>query len=338
MTDILKQKNQSLYTSIDVVIPVYNGQKFIIQALCSVVQQTYPPAKIIVVDDGSTDKTPELVQNFKSNVPIEYVRKTNGGLSSARNAGISRCTSDCIAFLDADDEWYPEKLKEQIQVFKESDLQNLGVVYCKYNIIDENGDINNRYHISELDRSVRGNVFNKLLEGNKIASSGSGVLVKKECFDKAGGFDEILKACEDWDMWLRLAEHYEFDFVPTELVRIRRHHENMQRDKLHMLANRLKFYEKWLQKRSVNNMFLPNWRRQIIYYLIENFPSVEVISLTKDVLSEGSRQKLFKSTFGSVELYIFISMPLIIIGLTFRLVAGVSMVLKKMMGSQIDYS
>lgn len=305
-------------TSIDVVIPVYNGERFILQALFSVAQQTYPPDRIIVVDDGSTDNTPELVRGFKTDIPVEYVRKSNGGLSSARNAGISMCIGDFIAFLDADDEWYPEKLEEQINVFQKSDLQNLGVVYCGYNIIDENGNRTDKYFVLELDPSIRGNVFDRLLEANKIAGSGSGVLVRRESFEKVGGFDESLRACEDWDMWLRLAEYYEFDFASKELVKIRRHHGNMQRDTMHMFANVLMFYEKWLKNPMVSDRTFAGWRRKVVDYFTDEFPGEDIVRLTRETLSEESRQRLFRLTFGSVGLYLLVYMPVIAYSLIIR--------------------
>ncbi len=296
--------------SIDVVIPVYNGQRFILQALQSVSCQTYPAVRIIVVDDGSTDRTPELVKSFKSRVPVDYVRKTNGGLSSARNAGLARCTSEFVAFLDADDEWYPDKLAEQVRVFKNSDSRNLGVVFCKFCIIDENGKETARYPVFDFDASVRGNVFNKLLTGNKIAGSGSAVLARKKCFDSAGGFDESLSACEDWDMWLRLAEKYEFDFVPENLVKIRRHRENMQRDAARLFRNRLLFYGKWIERVPRNSPYRDSWRENIAFNFISLFPrTFSLIRYSREILPKTVKRELFNNARGSIYLFLLRMLP-----------------------------
>ena len=113
-----KLTHYKINSKIDVVIPVYNGQDFIIQAIKSIENQTYQPNKILIVDDGSTDDTAKLILSHQSSIPIQCIQKENGGLSSARNKGILSSTSQYIAFLDADDVWYPNKLQEQIKIFE----------------------------------------------------------------------------------------------------------------------------------------------------------------------------------------------------------------------------
>ena len=197
--------------AIDVVIPAYNGENFILDALKSAINQTLPPHKIIIVDDGSTDKTNEIVSECAktSKINIEIIKKTNGGLSSARNAGIEASDSNFVAFLDADDTWVENKLEEQMKVYETTELKNLALVYCNYDVIDSNGIIKYENYKAPLDKKrMRGVVFKELLERNKIASSGSGVLIKKEIFDIVGLFDENLRFAEDWDMGLRIAEKF----------------------------------------------------------------------------------------------------------------------------------
>ena len=297
------------FATVDVVIPVYNGQQFILQALASVVQQTCAPQKIIVVDDGSTDNTAALVRGFASPVPLEYVKQSHGGLSSARNAGIARCTGTYVAFLDADDEWYPGKLAEQLRIMQNTDLPDLGVVYCKYTIIDEKGDPTDSYYVFELDTTVRGNVFSKLQDSNKIASSGSGVMVRRDCFKIVGGFDERLSAYEDWDMWLRLAERYDFDFSYEPLVKIRRHAANMQWSSSHMLVNQLHFYQKWLARLPADAACYSRWRLDIAYRFVTDWQGASVIGPVTQILSKEERRALFGRTFGSFRLYLVGAIP-----------------------------
>ena len=126
---------------IDIVIPAYNGEEFIESAIISVMRQTVSPAKLIVVNDGSTDGTATKVKQIfsqQSHLPIRLVlcEQENRGLSAARNAGIRESDSEFIAFLDADDEWLPNKLEKQYQVFNESEFKNLGVVFCNFELID----------------------------------------------------------------------------------------------------------------------------------------------------------------------------------------------------------
>ena len=252
--------------TIDVVIPAYNCEAFIAQTLLSVIKQTYLPQQIIVVDDGSTDKTgmivQELAQGKDSPVPIQYIRQDNRGLSAARNTGIRASRSQYIAFLDADDLWEERKLKEQVAVFQSSGYEKLGVVYCDYSNIDRAGVLI-QFPCLILDPSVRGYVLERLLSGNFIASSGSGVLVRRECFDKVGMFDEDLPNCEDWDMWIRIAEVYDFDFAHQKLVRIRRHNTNMSNDTVGMLIGKILVLNKIIASREIPPWILQNVRKEL---------------------------------------------------------------------------
>ncbi|MFA6391478.1 MAG: glycosyltransferase family A protein [Patescibacteria group bacterium] len=297
---------------IDVIIPVYNGQDFIIQAIQSVEKQTYPPNKIIIIDDGSTDDTANFINSHRGIIPIQYIKKEHGGLSSARNKGIQNSTNEYIAFLDADDEWYPNKLEEQIKLFHNKTNENLGVVYCQYDIINEAGHLTDKYYIQQADPLLRGGIFKKLLPLNKITGSASGVLVKRECFDKTSLFDEKMTAYEDWDMWLRLAEYYEFDFVNINLVKIRRYSKNMQNDKLHMFSNALTFYNKWIlilpEKINIPRI----WAEIIIEKVLTRLPRVDFIKLLNKHLSKSSRKKLIKLAICDLKVYLlkqFISIP-----------------------------
>jgi glycosyltransferase involved in cell wall biosynthesis len=304
--------------SIDVVIPVFNGQDYILQALHSVEQQSYVPHKIIVVDDGSTDKTPELVQGYASHVSVEYVRQANKGLSSARNTGIARCTSQYVAFLDADDEWMPNKLAEQVRIFDNSDFGNLGVVYSKYCIIDSDGKLTRRHYVFEPEPSIRGNIYTRLFEANKIAGSGSGVLIKRGCFDHVGLFDETLHACEDWDMWLRLASRYEFDFVPEVLVKIRRHKNSIQQNTLLMFRNQLLFYNKWLPVAMQHPDCLSALRLNVASYLISHLPSVRYISRANTILLSSSKEILFFNFNHSLSAFLLSMFPAVALKLLKR--------------------
>lgn len=300
---------------VDVVIPVYNGERFIRQALLSVVSQTHPPKKIIVVDDGSTDRTREVVSSLESEIPILYLAKEKGGPSSARNVGIASCDSDFIAFLDADDEWHPEKLEEQVDLFRSNDQGSLGVVYSKYAIIDENGARCDGHFVLELDETLRGRVFEKLLAGNAICGSCSGVLVKRQCLERVGLFDETFSNCEDWDLWLRIAELYEFDFVPRELVLVRRHPGNNQNDTLRMFNSRMLFLNKWISRLPHHAECFALWRRLCITYVVAQKPRARFYAAITSNLSAENRRKFFGPSFGCVPLYLVCTLPKILLGM-----------------------
>ena len=249
---------------IDVVIPAFNAKAYLTETLQSVAQQGEVLAQIIVVNDGSTDHTAACVHQFAAAHPqmnIVLVEQANLGLSAARNTGIRKSTAPYIAFLDADDLWQAHKLDTQLQLFLSSIDTKLGVVYTGYSLISESSaplSANTRL----VAPKVRGDVYQALLRGNFISGSGSSVLIKREVLDAVGGFDEKLHASEDWDMWLRIARRFHFDFVDKPLVAIRVHAKNMQKDRLRMLSAELMLLNKLTQMQTGNDFLL--WKIRTI--------------------------------------------------------------------------
>ena len=249
--------SQPPYT-IDVIIPAYNAGAFIAQTLQSVLLQDAQIHSVIVVNDGSTDDTQAKVLAFQQQNPklnLILINQANRGLSAARNAGIEHSQADYIALLDADDLWDPTKLSTQIALYQNSNNPQLGLVYCAYRVIDRTGTPLPDKAQTLIAPALRGQVYKPLLRGNFISGSGSSVLIARAVFDQVGLFDAQLRACEDWDMWLRIAQHYSFDFVDQTLVSIRVHPDNMQKDLGRMVSAELmvlnKFYE-----RGQSNPFL----------------------------------------------------------------------------------
>ncbi len=239
---------------VDVVIPAYNAEKFIEQALESVAKQGSCIASIIVIDDGSTDNTAIVVKEFAArycNLPIRCISQANAGPSEARNNGITLAKSEFVAFLDADDVWLPEKISRQLTLFDQQSLPDLGVVYCGYDLLSEEGERikNNGF---KLDPSVRGNITGKLIYANLIAGSASAVLIKRILLDKVGGFDTRLVCAEDWDLWLRLSEKCAFDYVQDNLVLLRQHPNNSQKNEWRMLGGEMLF---------LNKLYIKGWMR-----------------------------------------------------------------------------
>ena len=208
--------------TVSVIIPTYNRAHLISRAIKSVLNQTYQDFEVIVVDDGSTDNTEEVIKEFqKKDERIKYVRhEKNKGGSAARNTGIKAARGAYIAFLDSDDEWLPEKLKKQMKFFKNASPEG-GVVYTGFIYKDELGGGTSKQHIPKK----RGWIFEDILAENCVGTT-STVIIKRKCFEKAGLFDENLPSCQDWDMWLKLARHYKFHFIPQVLVKCFKQHEH----------------------------------------------------------------------------------------------------------------
>lgn len=286
--------------TIDVIIPAYNAEAFIIDAIKSVEVQTYKPARIIVINDGSTDHTEDIVKSYTSSIPLVYISQKNAGPNAARNTGLAQATAPFVAFLDADDRWEPVKLEKQIQLFEQNPA--LGLVYANYKNIGTNGMDRPDIPTVPIDPQMRGNVFTRLLERNMILGSSSNVLIKKSVFDAVGVFDETLRVGEDWDMWLRIAEQFPIDYINEVLVAIRRHVQNQTNNILHLIKQDCVFIEKWLPAIDGIYPIPPLWGDKIIFNIIRRLPRLDGFSIAKKSLSTTSRKKLFSHAKGSIVL------------------------------------
>jgi glycosyltransferase involved in cell wall biosynthesis len=195
---------------ISVIVPTYNAERTILQTLSSVQQQSLTDIEIIVINDGSTDRTVELLNTIED-PRIKIFSYENGGLPVARNRGIARATGKYIAFIDADDLWTPDKLESQLAALKKH--PEAGVAYSWTKFMDEKGET---YHLS-TPIYFEGDVFANLLVWNFIAN-GSNPLVRREAIEETGEFDATLRSAEDWDYWLRLARRWHFTVVPQAQV------------------------------------------------------------------------------------------------------------------------
>ncbi len=224
--------------SVSVVISTYNRAHLVERAIRSVLNQTYRDFELIVVDDASGDNTREVVDNFHDE-RIRYMRHDdNKGAPEARNTGIKKAGGRYIAFLDDDDEWLPEKLEKQMAKMREAS-DRVGLIYTGSEVVEEKGKGVRKTYYPQF----KGDVSEKLLLGPLVGSV-SKVLVKKECFDEVGLFDGSLKSCQDWDMWKRISDHYEFDFVVDPLTRIYLHGDQISTDLGALIPGRTRMIEK----------------------------------------------------------------------------------------------
>ena len=190
--------------SISVIIPVFNGEKTIEETINSILNQTFKDIEIIIINDGSTDATLEIIKNI-SDSRIKIFSYPNAGLSVCRNRGIDRAKGEYISFIDADDLWTPDKLELQWQALQSN--PQAAVAYSWTDYIDESS----KFLKSGRRIKINGDAFSKLLITNFL-ENGSNPLIRQEALE-IGGFDESLTAAEDKDMWLRLAANYEFACV-----------------------------------------------------------------------------------------------------------------------------
>jgi glycosyltransferase involved in cell wall biosynthesis len=209
-------------SAVSAVIPVYNGEAYVSDAIRSVLSQSRPPVECLVIDDGSTDATGEVVRQFGRNVA--YVRQPRAGVSAARNRGAQLAKGALIAFLDHDDEWLPAKLERQVQALQD---QCATLALCAVDVIDEE-----RRTLRTQRLRAREDLLTGMLEfdGTETVSCSSTGLVRREELLRMGGFDVALSVSADWDLLFRMLLTGDVAYGDEPLVRYRVHDRNMSRD------------------------------------------------------------------------------------------------------------
>ncbi len=258
---------------VSVIIPAYNAEGFIAEALDSVFSQTYRPLEIIVVDDGSTDKTAKIIKNYQSSlsnktditskiiktdspeVELRYLYQKNSGPSKARNTGIKAAKGDYIAFLDADDLWIGDKLDKQMQLFKRE--QRIDVIFCNVETTkSKNGKVESfiMFDRNKLNKNYFGhdcivlNPLEKLLKMNFMLTPA--VIAKKACFRDGLFFNEKRRYAEDWELWLNMSLHFTFGYVADVCVHVRDEGDGLCSQEDRMLLSCLDILEDFLKKNA----------------------------------------------------------------------------------------
>lgn len=214
---------------VSVIVPVYNRAHYVGATIDSILEQTYSNIEIVLVNDGSTDNSLEVLNEYQKQEPakIVIIDQKNQGQVASRNNAIRQAKGKFIAFLDSDDLWKPEKLALQIPLFG----GNVGLVYSGIDNIDEHGKIVSTELCNE---SIVGNILPQLLIRNRM--TGGTVVVTKKALDEVGLFDEAFNAAENWDLWIRVCLKYQAALVNKALVQYRVHPGNMSKDRTLMLA------------------------------------------------------------------------------------------------------
>jgi len=257
---------------VSVIIPVHNCEDYIREAIDSVLNQTYKDFEVIVINDGSTDKTEEILRQYGDK--IRWKSQENKGQAFAVNEGIKMAEGGYIAYLDADDVCLPERFESQVKYL--DDHPDVGLVYSDCYQVDEYGSIIRTRKSKPHDKFI-------LLQSNYIPRSA--VMHKRECLDEVGLFDESITGDDDWDMWIRISEKFEMGYTGEPLVKYRVHGENISLTRperlgrgRHMKMRILeKTYERqerpfWLKLISMRAKI--EWRIGKIPLLGEGFPLV----------------------------------------------------------------
>jgi GT2 family glycosyltransferase len=252
-------------TLVSVIIPAYNAQRFIVRALESALAQDIPRSEIIVVDDASTDGTRDLVATYKTRGVRLLSQARQGGAAAARNAGIAAAAGEFIAFLDADDEWLPGKLKRQLTIMVGAPL--MVFISCRATLIDERGEDNGDIYRGALPACGR-EAWRTLLTYPCVPTPS--VVVRRSMLAAAGGFNRWLPVGEDQDMWIRLSMLGQVGHLPEVLVRVHS---------------------------TPNSLSKTNFREQASYVL----PMVAAyVARNRNRLTAGDRRKILAERFGKM--------------------------------------
>jgi len=268
---------------ISVIIPTYNRCDLLKRAINSVIKQTITPKEIIIVDNGSTDQTYQMVSSLFPE--INYFIEKKRGVSAARNKGILESKSKWIAFLDSDDAWKPTKLEKQMEysVFNQD----------KYRIIhtDENWYRNKKF-LNQLKKHKKsgGNIFKNSLQ--LCCISPSSVVLKKQIFDDYGLFDENLEVCEDYDMWIRITAKEEVGFLDSPLVLKYGGHSDQLSKKFWGMD---RFRIKSLEKNLKNEHFSKSQKINVLDTLIEK------LTIVSDGALKRGNKEIFKKYNGKLQ-------------------------------------
>lgn len=274
----------TLNDKVSVIIPTFNRSELLKKAIESLEKQSHQNLEIIIIDDFSTDNTAAIVAEMTDDRIIYLKHEVNKGGSEARNTGLRRATGNFIGFLDSDDQWLPEKIEKQLEKF--NDEPDVGVVYSGVQVVDENNQPTRK-----IIPEYRGDILSKLLEFNYIDTTSS-VLVRKEVLDQIEGFDAKLPSCQDWDLYIRLAQVTKFDFVTESMVLFYHHSgERITTNKTSVLNGHLSIFEKYKklamqQRKSTFHRFtLTIWK--VVFRTGIIGQNKEVVQLSRKILVEG---------------------------------------------------
>jgi glycosyltransferase involved in cell wall biosynthesis len=227
--------------TVDVIIPAFNAAKYLPAAIESVISQTFSDWQILLVDDGSTDNTVEVVGPFleRLGTKIKYIRQENRGVSAARNTAILASVAEFLALLDADDVWLPNRLFESLKVLVER--PQAGLSYALIRGIDSDGRIGSQWagNPAHAEGRIATHIYMRTVELPSPT-----ITLRKTILDEVGTFDEALRVTEDRDLWLRIALRSEVAFIPKVLAYYRGSPSSLSTDPSQMLRAQLQFIRK----------------------------------------------------------------------------------------------
>ena len=219
--------------TVSVLVPVYMGERFIAEAIESALNQTYRHLEVVLVNDGSPDKSSDVIRRYLSDSRVRYLEQPNGGVAAARNSALRASSGKYVAFLDQDDLWLPDKLERQV-AFLETH-PDAALVHARQDYVDDNG----RRVESEFINvePVKGQCFRALFDRNRIAVLT--VLARRSVIEEVGGFNTLASGGDDYELWLRISWNYPIGFLDQIVGHYRVHSNNVSHDAFRMTVTDL---------------------------------------------------------------------------------------------------
>ncbi len=275
-------------SSISVIIPAYNSARTIKRAIESVMSQSIPPKEIIVVDDGSTDSTCNLVESLFPSVIL--IRQKNSGAAAARNTGVKQSKGDLIAFLDSDDFWHRRKIEYQSKLFEDDPL--LGICSTKCKFIFESEGLNAPLMADEAIEACSSQAisFEKMFQLPFLGTPS--VMMKRSVYDSAGGFDDSLETAEDVDLWIKATYLSHYKLIINTLTYVVAQEESLSsRAQTSPYAAHLTVIDNFLKEKTLSFYFRHVIAKQTQAYIYCNWGS----NLLVRDLKKEAKEKLIKS-------------------------------------------
>jgi len=269
--------------NVSVGLPCYNGSRWLAESIESVLHQTYPDFELVIVDDGSTDNSKKIIERYLEDVRVRYLYQENKGFSGATNRCIADSRGDYIAFMGQDDLWLPDKLERQVHKIEKG---KYSLIHSDVYDIDSEGRIIGRRNLKVPKTQDREAILARLLLSNFIAHPT--VLVKRQCFDKVGLFDERMVIASDHDMWLRIAGEFDIGYISAPLIKKRLHEAQVSVKKpVECIKDEFLITEKAITKYPFLKRYESKKKARLYYFW-------GVILLRQHNLSEA-RNKAFKA-------------------------------------------
>lgn len=267
--------------NISTIIPTYNRRHTLGRAIQSILSQSFQPAEIIVIDDGSIDGTKRWVETTYP--AIKLIVQPNQGVSAARNVGIKSAKYNWIAFLDSDDEWLPDKLERQVEAFN----QNPGIKFCHTEEIWVRNGV--RVNQKKKHQKYGGDIFEQCLDMCRISPSSA--IFHQSLLHDVGYFDEAFFVCEDYDLWLRITAEYPVLFLDEPLIKKYGGH----RDQLSIVPDGIETYRIQVLEKLIQQKFTFSQNKSMEKMLIQK------LKIYANGAQKRGREQAFNQTMKRID-------------------------------------